>query len=147
MSPLLLLALMPTVAKDAGLSWDFDGTVRKAAGRYDLVGKDLRGEVDWFFAPKGRFDAQKLYESDTWRTKEADEAKGFRHVRKDDSLAGMTAIRSDQTYAWNGVAIVSRCLYAAKGERAWAVRLWWPATRPEAVQKANAFLATFKVAS
>lgn len=150
MIPLFPLLATPavTVARDAGLSWSFDGTVRKAAGRYDLVGKDLRGEIAWFVASKGHFDAETLYASDTRRTKEADAAKGFRHTRKDDLLAGTLAIRSDQNYLWNGAAVASRCLYGAKGSRAWIVRLWWPATPPLAnaagLKAADAFLATVK---
>lgn len=124
----LLAAPLPTVAKEAGLAWSFDGTVRPGVGRYELVGKELRGEVAWFVTAKGRFDAEAMYAKDTQRTKEADAAKGFRHTRKDDLFAGMPAIRSDQTYLWDGASVVSRCVYCAKGNRAWVVRLWWPAT-------------------
>ena len=128
MIPIALLVLTPFVAKDAGLRWNFDGTSTPAvgsSGRYDLVGKSLRGEIAWFLAPKRRFDVEALYKSDTQRTKEADEAKGFTHVRMKATLAGISAIRSDQWYEWSGAKVASRCLYAAQGDRAWVVRLWW----------------------
>ena len=126
MIPFALLLLAPFVAKDAGLAWDFDGDVRPKKGGYDLVGKELRGEVVFYVAAKGSFNAEKLYRSDTQRTKEADAAKGFTHVRKKTTLAGMPAIVSDQRYRWNDVPVASRCVYCAKGDRAWVVRLWWP---------------------
>ena len=88
MIPLALLALAPYAAADAGLAWSFDGTVRKGAGRYDLAGKVLHGDVAWFVAPKGGFSAQALYESDIAKTKDALAAKGFAQTRKDVLLAG-----------------------------------------------------------
>ncbi len=145
---LILVAPSVTSAKDAGLAWAFDGAVQKAVGRYVLVGKPLRGEISWFVAPKGRFDAETLYASDTQKTKDADAVKGFRHTRKDDVLAGMLAIRSDQTYLWDGVAVASRCLYCAKGSRAWVVRLWWPAdssiAQAAGLKTADSFLKSIK---
>lgn len=121
-----MMLLASYVATDAGMSWSFAGTSTKKGGRYELVGKELRGEVAFFVAPKGGFDAEKLYRSDTQRTKEADASKGFTHVVKKGILAGMPAILSDQRYLWDGAAVASRCVYATKGNRAWVVRLWWP---------------------
>ena len=126
MIPLALLAVAPFVAKDAGLAWNFEGDVTPRKGGYDLKGKDLRGEVAFYVAPNGRYDAEALYRSDTQRTKEADAAKRFTHVRKATTFAGMPAILSDQRYLWNEVPVASRCVYCAAGDRAWAVRLWWP---------------------
>ena len=139
MIPLALFVLAPFVAKDAGLSWTFGGEVRSSKGGYDLVGKEFRGEVAFYVAPKGGYDAERLYRSDTQRTKEADAAKGFAHVRTATTFAGMPAIRSDQRYLWNGVAVASRCLYCAQGNRAWIVRLWWPPAS-DGEKAAEAFL-------
>lgn len=139
MIPLALLALDPFFARDAGLSWRFEGTVEPRAGGYDLVGKDLRGEVAFYRTASGRFDAEELYRRDTQRTKEADAAKAFAHVRAATTLAEMPAIASEQRYFWNGVAVASRCVYCAQGDRAWVVRLWWPPASKGA-KAAEAFL-------
>ena len=146
MIPLAFLPLAPsvTVARDAGLVWSFDGTVRKASGRYLLAGKALRGEIAWSIAPTGRYDAEALYEADTRRTKEADATKAFRHVRRKGALAGVPAIVSEQTYRWDGAAVASRCVYAAKGRRAWTVRLWWPAGGTDGGTAAEALLKSFR---
>lgn len=140
MSPLLLLF----VAKDARLSWEFDGTSTKAAGKYELVGRSLRGEVAWFAAPKGRYDAQALYKSDTERTKEADATTAFSHLESPTTLAAMPALQSDQTYLWDGAAVASRCVYCAKGNRAWVVRLWWPRGSSAGKAAAITTLKSFK---
>ncbi len=136
MSPLVLLVLAPFVAKEAGLAWSFEGRITRETGRYRLVGKELRGEIAFFNA---NLSAQKLYESDTSRTKDADAARRFTHVQKPATLAGMPAIESDQRYLWNDVPVASRCLYCADGGRAWVVRLWWsPSSKGD--KEAEAFL-------
>ena len=143
MIPFALLVLAPFVAKDAGLLWNFDGEVRPKKGGYDLIGKDLRGEIAFYVTPKGSFDAEKLYRSDTQRTKEADAAKGFTHVKKAVVFAGMPAISGDQRYLWNDVPVASRCVYCVKENRAWVVRLWWsPSSGGE--RSTEAFLKSVK---
>jgi hypothetical protein len=146
MIPFAVLAVLQTrfEAKEAGLSWRFPGTVNPAKGRYELVSSELRGEVHWFVASKGRYDAEKLYGSDTLRTKQAGATKGFTHVRKPTVFAGLKAIQSDQRYAWNGSPIVSRCVYAADKNRAWVVRLWWSPTSKFAPTLAGVFLESFQ---
>lgn len=140
MSPVLAVLLLQTPLKEVGLTWRFSGTAKWSKGRYDLVGKDLRGEVYWFTAPKGHFDAEALYKSDTQRTKEADSAKEFSHLKMPTVFAGIPAIASDQRYLWNGSPVTSRCVYAAQGNRAWVVRLWWPRTNLNGGKAADAFL-------
>ncbi|GEM_PF-4619945 len=144
MIPLAVLALMPFAAKDIGLMWDFPGTVRPGAGKVDLFGKDLRGEVHWFVSPKRRVGVEALAKDDTQRTKEADPAKGFTHVQAPTRFAGLPAIVSDQRYLWAGVPVASRCVYCVEGNRGWVVRLWWPRGSATAPATATAFLKTFK---
>lgn len=141
MSPVLALLFL---AKDAGLSWEFDGHTTKAAGRYELVGKGFRGEVYWFATPKGRFDAESLYNGDTGRTKEADRTKAFTHERLPLVFAGMPAILSEQRYRWDDALVTSRCVYCAQGSRAWVVRLWWPRASVAGDAAAWALLKSFK---
>ena len=139
MIPIALLAVAPFVATDAGLAWDAPVRTVREPGRVRLEGRAMRGEIAWFVAKRGTFSAEKLYESDTRRTKEADAAKGFAQARSTTILAGMPAIRSDQTYLWNGVPVASRCVYCVRGARAWVVRLWWPPAS-EGAKEAEAFL-------
>lgn len=144
MSPFVILALAPFIATDANLSWSFEGKTLKKAGRYDLVGKDLRGEVHWFLAEKGHYDAQVLYKSDTLRTKEADATKSFSHEAAAGAFAGMPAIVSDQRYLWQDAMVRSRCIYCAQGNRAWVVRLWWPRGSTAGEDAATSFLKSFR---
>ena len=146
MNPLFALLVLqtPFVAKDAGLTWNFPGTIKAAAGRYDLIGKNLRGEVHWFVAKSGRFEAEALYKSDTQRTKESDQTKSFSHQRSDVTFAGGPAIRSDQLYLWNDAAVSSRCIYASQGNRAWVIRLWWPRAEEKTSAVADAVLKSFR---
>ncbi|RYG21359.1 hypothetical protein EON82_18975 [bacterium] len=146
MIPFAVLAVLQTrfEAKEAGLSWRFPGTVKPLKGRYELVSNELRGEVHWFEAPKGKYEPEKLYKSDTLRTKEADATKGFSHVRTMTVFAGVKAIRSDQRYTWNGAPVVSRCVYAADRDRAWVVRLWWSPRSKFAPTLAGVFLESFQ---
>lgn len=143
MKPFLLL-LAPFVAREAGLSWDFGVKTTKSGGHYEVVGKAFRGEVFWFVAPKGRYDAEPLYQRDTERTKEADQTKAFAHERSTATLAGMPAIGSDQTYLWDGERVASRCVYCAQGARAWVVRLWWPRDRASGSSEADRFLKSLR---
>jgi len=146
MSPLLaLLVLQAPLTKEVGLTWSFPGTVKWSKGRYELVGKEIRGEVVWFTAPNGRFEAEALYKSDTQRTKEADETREFSHVRTSTTFAGLPAIASDQRYMWKGAMVASRCVYAVQGNRAWVVRLWWPRTRLGGGKAAEAFLQSCRL--
>ncbi len=138
------MILVSFVAQDAGLSWEFDGATAKKGARYELVGKAIRGEVVWYKALKGRYDVEALYKRDTERTKEADAAKSFAHVRGAATFAGMAAIQSDQTYVWNGVSVTSRCFYCAEGARAWVVRFWWPRGMVEGSAAADAAVKGFR---
>jgi hypothetical protein len=146
MIPSAVLAVLqtPFVAKDAGLTWRFPGTVKTSKGKYDLKGKELQGEVYWFVTPKGKYDAEKLYKSDTFRTKEADATKGFTHVRSATMFAGIPAIQSDQHYTWSGAPVVSRCVYAAEKNRAWVVRLWWSPQSKTAPVEATLFISSVR---
>lgn len=124
---LALLALQtPFVAKEAGLSWRFSGKATWTSGHYDLVSKEFRGEVFCFTAPKGHYDAETLFQSDTKRTENDVAARDFSQVKLSTQFAGMPALLSDQRYSWNGALVASRCIYAAQGNKAWIVRLWWP---------------------
>jgi hypothetical protein len=140
-----ILALLPLqtsfVAKEAGLAWSFAGKAIWRSGHYDLVGKELRGEVYCFTAPNGHFDSEALYQSDVKRTKDDVSTTKFNQYKLTTDFTGIPAILSEQQYLWVGASVASRCVYAAQGKKAWVVRLWWPDhTYSVGVATAEAFL-------
>lgn len=139
----------PVPWKVAGVTFEYDGHTLQTSGKasdatLNLGGGSVDGEIRFFATPKGRYDAEALYKSDTQRTKEADEAKGFSHVRSATRFAGLNAVESQQRYTWKGVPVASTCVYAVDKGRAWIVRLWWTPGKMGAQDAADHLIKSFK---